>query len=88
MIIEMCDDIIRVSHGFEGCQTLKFIETMLKIAKINMSVPFLNSLCEYVRTLDKVYCGLFKGTQKSDESRIRFNRWRTASGQMEYENQK
>ena len=25
MIIEMCDDIIRVSHGFRGCQMLRFI---------------------------------------------------------------
>jgi hypothetical protein len=24
-IIEMYDDIIQVSHGFEGCQTLRFI---------------------------------------------------------------
>jgi hypothetical protein len=25
MIIEMCDDIIRVSHGFDGCQMLEYI---------------------------------------------------------------
>jgi len=25
MIIEMCDDIIRVSHGFDGCQILEYI---------------------------------------------------------------
>jgi hypothetical protein len=25
MIIEMCDDIIQVSHGFEDCQSLRFI---------------------------------------------------------------
>jgi hypothetical protein len=24
-VIEMCGDKIRVSHGFEGCQPLKFI---------------------------------------------------------------
>jgi hypothetical protein len=23
MIIEMCDDMIRVSHGFRGCQMLE-----------------------------------------------------------------
>jgi len=24
-IIEMCDDMIRISHGFDVCQTLEYI---------------------------------------------------------------
>jgi hypothetical protein len=24
-IIEMCDDMIRISHGFRGCQMLEYI---------------------------------------------------------------
>ena len=25
MIIEMCDDMIRISHGFDGCQMMEYI---------------------------------------------------------------
>jgi hypothetical protein len=25
MVIEICDDIIRVSHGFKGCHRLSFM---------------------------------------------------------------
>jgi hypothetical protein len=33
MIIEMCDDMIRVSHGFRGCQMLNFIARLSKKSK-------------------------------------------------------
>jgi hypothetical protein len=33
MIIEMCDDIIRVSHGFRDCQMLGYIAVALPVAE-------------------------------------------------------
>ena len=52
MIIEMCDDIIRVSHGFDGCQMLEYIavyavqhrEPELMISQVFLGSHFADSL--------------------------------------------
>ena len=31
VVIEMCDDMIRISHGFDGCQMLEYIAVNLLI---------------------------------------------------------
>jgi hypothetical protein len=43
-VIEVCDDIIRVSHGFESCQLLTFIRNLRLIVFCSLEVydPYLD----------------------------------------------
>ncbi len=42
-VIEIYEDIIQVSHGFEGCQTFRFIAELNRFAEQNIRLDFLYS---------------------------------------------
>ena len=78
MIIEMCDDIIRVSHGFEGCQMLEYIAesttlgtiigddhitTLKESLKVSICWSNLRFIGTLIRPLDKELSGVSSGLQ-------------------------
>jgi len=68
-VIEIYDDIIRVSHGFDGCQMLEYIAGTCNLA-LTAGIDDITSaesvnfrrMCWYINFLTKAKQGLFGKT--------------------------